>query len=256
MKALRVVKSLFQSPPDQPQATPVVAQPEPPAKTWEISQNYELEHAIVFMDTPDFRDLANSFHRGDCNMSNGFANELTLREFFGSSRAEWDKFVAHLAGKNCLEIGPCVLSPLAAWDVAAERHVVEPLLPPIEKWQRENLGFSLFEGLQNHPDGAEKLIPELVGKIDGAIFCRNCLDHTPHWPFILSNMSQYAAPGCALMLWLDLDHRGVADEGHYDITTDPPSFKRLVESLGFDVVREYEDKDRFELNWGCYAVKR
>lgn len=228
----------------------------PTFKTWELSQRYELEHAIIFMETPDFRGLAKMIQSGDALVSNGYSNELILKEFFGGSSTEWDKFVSEIKGRNCLEIGPCVASPLACWDVAAERHIIEPLLNPIVKWQQENLGFSLFDGLQHHAVSAEELISDLVGKIDGAIYCRNCIDHSPDWPFILSNISHYAATGCHLLLWNDIDHRGTADDGHYDITKDTNAFKRLIQALGFEIVREYQDRARLELNWGCFAIKR
>lgn len=227
-----------------------------PVKTWEVSQNYELSHAVTFMDSKDFRELANQFHSGENLVSKGYCNELMLKEFFSGQPSEWNGFLEHIKDKTCLEIGPCVLSPLVTWDVCSERHVIEPLVVPIEKWQRENLGFSLFEGLNNHAVGAEELISQIVGKVDGAIYCRNCIDHSPNWAFILSNISHYAAPGCRLMLWNDIDHRGVADEGHYDITTDVIAFKRLIQALGFEIVREYQDESRFELNWGCFAVKK
>jgi hypothetical protein len=235
---------------------PSLASPPAMSKTWNGSQQYELHHSIVFMDTPDFRKLADAHHGGRMIMSNGYVNDLMLREFFAGDKSEWRRFVEHITDKSCLEIGPAVLSPLSAWDVAARVHVIEPLLNEVEEWQRNNLGYSLFDGLEKHAHGAEEVVPEAVGKIDGAIYCRNCLDHTPHWPFILANMALYASPGCKLLLWLDLDHRGIADEGHYDITTDPAAFKRLIEALGFDIEREFEVTERHELNWGCFATKR
>jgi hypothetical protein len=257
MRAIRLLKSFFHRPAaaevDNSLSNTETA---PPAKTWEISQDYEFEHAVTFMNTSNFRTLAKSVHDGEMNISTGYTSDLLLREFFAGEDALWRKFVTEISNKNCLEIGPAVLSTLAVWDVVKERHVIEPLIDKIEDWQLANLGFSVFEGLQIHHHGAEKFIPELVSKIDGAIYCRNCLDHTPKWAFILGNISQYAAPGCSLLLWLDLDHRGIADEGHYDITTEPEEFKRLLDAFGFDIVREYEDQERFELNWGCFAIKR
>lgn len=228
----------------------------PIKKHWYESQKYELDHAMLFMKTPEFHALASSTHSGEFKMSKGYVSDLMLREFFNGDHAEWNKFTKEISNKKCLEIGPSVYSPLAWWDVASERHVVEPLIESIEQWQKENMGYSVFEGLNTHPHGAEVLLQNLIGKIDGAIYCRNCIDHSPHWTFILANISKYASPGCRLLLWADLDHHGEADEGHYDITTDVPAFRRLVELFGFDVLREYEDENRKELNWGCYAIKR
>ncbi len=257
MRVIQLLKSFLRRPAAaEVNNSPSEIETAPPPKTWEISQDYEFGHAVTFMDTSNFRSLAKSVYDGKMNISTGYINDLLLREFFAGEDVLWRKFVTEISDKNCLEIGPAVLSPLAAWDVVKERHVIEPLLDQIEDWQLANLGFSVFEGLQTYRHGAEKFIPELVSKIDGAIYCRNCLDHTPKWAFILGNISQYAAPGCSLLLWLDLDHRGVADEGHYDITTEPEEFKHLLNAFGFDVVREYEDQERFEMNWGCFAIKR
>ena len=252
MGVVQAIKSVFGNT-SQPTQEPVAA---PPKKTWQVSQDYELDHAVGFMDSPDFRALAASVHNGELNISKGYVNDLMLKEFFANDRAEWNRFVDHITGKRCMEIGPCVVSPLAGWVVAAERHVVEPLYRQIDDWQKANLGFSVFDGLTMYGVGAEVLITELVGKIDGALLCRNCIDHSPQWAFILSNISQYAAPGCKLLLWNDIDHKGTADEGHYDITTDPAAFQRLIEALGFEIVRTYTDENRMELNWGCFAVKR
>jgi hypothetical protein len=256
MGVMAAMKHLFGSQEQTALTQAPTPEPEKPKKTWQVSQDYELDHAVIFMDSPDFRSLAASMHNGEFNASSGYVNDLMLKEFFASDRMEWDKFIAHITGKRCMEIGPCVFSPLGGWDVAAERHVIEPLYQPIDNWQREHFGYSVFDGLKMYGVGAEVLIPELVGKIDGALLCRNCIDHSPQWAFILANISQYCAPGAKLLLWNDIDHKGTADDGHYDITTDPAAFRRLIEALGFDIIRTYTDESRMELNWGCFAVKR
>ncbi len=251
MSLIESVKKAFRTPESFVPPTPETA-----PKTWEASQEYELMHAIGFMKSPDFINLAQQFKNGQLKASTGYCNQLFLKEYFRNEPKLWDAFIQDVKNKKCLEIGPCVMSALSSWEFASERHIVEPLLEPIEKWQKQNLGFSVFEGLIGHSKGAEVLIESLVGKIDGAIFCRNCLDHSPSWPFILANISQYAAAGCKLLLWTDIDHGGLEDEGHYEITKDAASFRRLIESLGFEVQREYSDEMRVEKNWGCFAVKK
>ncbi len=58
------------------------------------------------------------------------------------------------------------------------------------------------------------------------------------------------------MLWNDLfDGEGV-DDGHYNITEDPQSFRQLIQALGFDVIREFKDGNRLSVNWGCFAEKK
>ena len=228
---------------------------ENPSKSWSGSQQYELEHAIGFMQSDMYRRQHQDLISGRMTMSNGYFNELILGEFFENSKVELGEFVEHVRGRSVLDIGPCVMSPLATWDVASERIAIEPLFPPIEDWQKKNLGGSAYEGMTVFSEPAEKLLLPLTGKIDGAILCRNMLDHTPRWPFVLSNIAAYAAKGCRLLLWTDLDHGGEADDGHYDITPDEAAFRRLVIQLGFSIVREYRHEDRIEKNWGCFAIK-
>ncbi len=224
-------------------------------KTWDISQDYEFEAAVSFMERPSFKDMFDELTTGKQKMSEGCTGELFLKEFFNNSKKDWSEFVRFITNKKCLDIGPCVMSAIAGWDVASHRYIIEPLFPKIDRWQKHNLGQSAFEGMICYGQKADVLIPELIGKIDGAIVCRNMLDHTPMWPFILSAISSYAATGSKLLLWCDLDHGGYADDGHYDITTDIDSFKRLVNQFGFKIIREYQDKDRASINWGCFAEK-
>jgi len=221
-------------------------------KTWARAQDYELYHAILGM-----RNIGiDKMREWQVNkMSSGYINPATYREFFDSDASNWSDFIEHIRDRKCLEIGPSIIGEIITWDLAADRHIIEPLFDEINRWQIDNLGFSLFEGIRPHSVGAEVLVTDLVGEIDGAIFCRNCIDHSPDWVFILANISHYARPGCKLLLWNDLDHSGTADQGHYDITKDTQAFKRLVQAFGFEIIREYQDVNRTELNWGCFAQK-
>lgn len=214
-----------------------------------------MDHAREFMDTDFFRKLHSDVVSGKRRMSEGYKDETLLREFFGDSTEAWQEFVEHIRGKRCLDIGPCVMSPLAAWDVAGQRHVVEPLYPKIHEWQIQNLGASAFEELVCHDQAAEQGIEELYGAVDGAILCRNMLDHTPQWPFVLQQISAYSAVGCRLLLWTDLHHHGTEDIGHYDITSDVDAFRRLVSQFGFRILRDWQDTERADTNWGCFAVR-
>jgi hypothetical protein len=224
-------------------------------KDWAASQEYEMKHAIEFMDTDSFRNLHREVLQGRTRASTGYTNDVMLKEFFEGSAEKWQGFVEHIRGKTCVDVGPCVLSPLAGWDIAGARHVIEPLYPKIHEWQVQNLGESGFRDLVCHGRGAENPVEELVARVDGAILCRNVLDHTPSWPFVLETMASYALPGCRLLLWTDLDHHGTEDIGHYNIVRDVGAFKKLVTRFGFEIIREYQDVERRELNWGCLAIK-
>ena len=188
-------------------------------------------------------------------MSLGYKDDLTLREFFAGDDGRWQSFVSHIAGKSVLEIGPCVASQLSTWDVAASRYIIEPLYEPIAEYQRQTFGMTAFRSIYAYPQSAEVLIDDLVGKINGAILVRNCIDHSPQWPFILSNVASYAAPGAHLLLWNDLYHAPGYEEGHYDITTDYLAFRRLIENLGFNILLDYQAQS-VNINYGCLAIRR
>lgn len=154
-----------------------------------------------------------------------------------------------------MDIGPCVFSPLAVWDMCSKRIAIEPLGTPISEWQRAQLGSSTFDDLILEPCGADVFLPNYENAIDGAIFCRNMLDHTPHWPFVLGNISRYAKAGSSLLLWCDIFHYGLADEGHFEITEDETAFRRLIESLGFEIEYEFSIGARAQKNYGVRARK-
>lgn len=177
-----------------------------------------------------------------------------LKEFFANDDDRWQSFVAHIAGKYVLEIGPCVASQLSTWDVAARRYVIEPLYEQIADYQRQTFGMTAFRSIDAYARSAEELIAELVDKIDGAILIRNCIDHSPQWPFILSNVASYAARGAYLLLWNDLFHAPGYEEGHYDITRDYIGFRRLIENLGFNILLDYQAPS-VNINYGCLAVR-
>lgn len=235
----------------QAEATPRPAPAE--HRDWRRSQDYELKNALAFMQGDFFKSLFSDIVNGKCRVSQGYRDDATLREFFAGDEALWRAFLRDITGKNVLEIGPCVASPLVTWDVAAEKHVIEPLYEEIASYQRKTFGTTCFEGLVCHARPAEDLIDGLAGRIDGAVMIRNCLDHTPNWPFILSNIASYMTPGAYLLLWTDLYHRDGVDEGHYNLTESTDAFRRLIENFGFRMVGTYSNMDSPEVNFGCMA---
>ena len=110
--------------------------------------------------------------------------------------------------------------------------------------------------LYAHP--AEDLISELVGAIDGAIMCRNTLDHCADPMRVLENIAAYAKPGCYLLLWTDLWHLHGHDEGHRNITTDKEGFKKSIRDLGFEILYSFDGvrQDGSTIEYGCRARKR
>ncbi len=224
-------------------------------KNWAVSQEYEFNSSLMYMDNEGFSSFLEDVFSGNQLVSMGYLYAPVIREFFKGEESEWLRFVLYIKNKKVIDIGPNAFSPLSQWDVASAIYAIEPLYEKISVWQKNKFGRSVFDNMLCFKTKAEEIIPELVGQIDGAIYCRNMLDHTPLWPFVLSAISAYAAKGCKLLFWSDLDHFGMADEGHYDITNNENLFKQLIKQLGFDVIREYRDTERNTLNWGCFAEK-
>lgn len=223
---------------------------------WQSAQKYELAEAFNYMNNNNnFKKLLKQVNTGEINVSKGYYDNLIISEFFSNDLNEWKKFLNHIHKKTVLEIGPCLISVVSTWDIAQKRIVIEPLLNEIKKYQNNIFHMDGFPNTVGYSLPAEKLIEELVGKIDGAILIRNCLDHTPYWPFILSNISDYLISGGYLLLWNDLLHPKSYEDGHYDIIDNIDSFKRLIVKFGFEIISEYQEKDR-HLNYGCRAIKK
>lgn len=224
---------------------------------WADAQKFELKHAIAFMDHPGFHEWVARFDDPKFLASNGFRDKYFVAEFFGGDDFKAQKFFADIKGKTVLDIGPCVFTPTSVWDVAAKRVIIEPLYDEVSQWQIENRGRNLFVNIDEaYSSQAEKLIPELVGKVDGAVLVRNCIDHSPQWPFILTNIARYMAPGAVLLLWNDLMHPPEYLDGHYDITDDPAAFRRLIETMGFDIEYEFRQENSTMLDYGCRAIRK
>lgn len=228
----------------------------PKRLAWADAQKYEFENAKQFMESEPFKQALSSVNDSTRLVSTGYVDPLMLKEFFSGEREEWLKFVRHITGKVVVEIGPAVATQLALWDVARRRVVIEPLYNLVYEHQRMHYGMTGFENVEAVSEPAETRIDGLVGEVDGALLVRNCLDHTPSWPFVLSNIADYMKPGAELLLWNDLTHPEEYLDGHYDITDDPASYRRLIENLGFSIVSEYQELGSACINYGCRAIRK
>jgi hypothetical protein len=221
--------------------------------TWGNAQQYEFKSAIDFMQSELFYKALLTINDKKNLISNGYRDPLLFKEFFGGNETLWNAFVGHITNKSVMEIGPCVATTLSTWDVARLRYVIDPLYNRIVEYQNSQFRSNGFIDIIGYTQPAEKLIEELIGQIDGALLVRNCLDHSPNWPFILNNACDYLSSGAYLLLWNDLMHGPGFESGHFDITDDVDSFRRLIRRFGFDVIVEYSDLDNPNLNWGCLA---
>jgi hypothetical protein len=191
------------------------------------------------------------------NTGADFAPPGWVHEFFGDDVGLYRAFADRLAGRRLLEVGPGPLPAIAYFPQASLRVAIDPL---ISKYSAEiSAAFGddpVFAGIRCHAAKAEELFAEYEGKIDGAIVCRNALDHLDHPEFVLSNFATYAAPGCALLLWTDLFHLNGHDEGHHNITRDVSSFSRLISNLGFRIERRCPPNEgRPTIAFGCFAIR-
>ncbi len=183
---------------------------------------------------------------------------LQVEEFFAGDPGLAAAFVADMAGKVVLEVGggPAPLTTILTRRLRA-LHLIDPLVDRYDDFIQRTFGHSWrAPNVTLRAANAEERIPELVGRVDGAIVCRNCLDHTEQPARILENLAAYAAPGCILLLWTDLVHLDGHDEGHHDIARDPAEFERTLQGLGFRIVRRTPEKSGSRtVSYGCYAIR-
>lgn len=178
---------------------------------------------------------------------------------FFRDKSEFDDFCRKTDGKKCLEIGSATEGILAIMPWLTKRTIIDPLVVKFRDVQRNEFGKTIFtDDVQLHGQIAEIVMPELVGKIDGCIVCRNTLDHAVDPWKILENIGAYAAEGCTLLLWSDIWLLRPADVGHRNITKDPAEVENKIKALGFDIVRKLPEigDHRPTIHYGCVAVKR
>lgn len=222
---------------------------------WSSAQKYELGNSISYMKHPHFKLALEQTNSSEFYVSSGCVDQTLVKEFFSDDLDTWKNFMTHISGKRVMEIGPCLIAEIARWDLASERIAVEPLYNEISEYQNKVFGKNGFPNVHVYASPAEILIPELESKIDGALYVRNCLDHSPNWPFILGNISRYLTSGGYLLIWNDLLHPESYKDGHYDIGDNREMFRELIISFGFKIISELEFSDSPCLNYGCRAIK-
>ncbi|MEX0343826.1 MAG: hypothetical protein AB3N20_02810 [Rhizobiaceae bacterium] len=206
-------------------------------KVWENSQIYEFKHSRLFMESAHFAAYLESYKSGEPI----FEQALRVHFFPEGSDEEIAALVDHARARNNLEIGPSCGPVIFGFDAAKPPTIIEPVGEKIVEYQQEKFGFNVFENARLLSIDAAKPVAELEGAVDGAIYVRNCIDHSPKWPFIMSNIARYAAPGCRLIFWSEMNHGPEPDMGHYNMTDDVNDFLRFTEALGFRIDRHFSD---------------
>ncbi len=201
---------------------------------WDIAQAYERAWGLGWLYGEDSEPIN------------------PAREFFHNDVSAYGDFLASLTGKTVLEVGcgPCPI--VGHWDAPARVILIEPLLDAYAS------RIDLTRPVEKHAARAEDVLPTLAGQIDGAIVCRNCLDHTADPWLILRLLLAAAAPGCRLLFWCDYQH-AAPDEGHRSWAESYEDIAATIISAGFAI--DYEVSIRpvpatHTLDWGCVATKR
>jgi hypothetical protein len=212
------------------------------------AQKYELNHSRMW--------LKDNFKRLYPDITDKARQRAVVSEEFFTDRESWEKFISHIEGKTCLEIGSGPAGALTRWFWAGKRVIVDPLANQYKQLSLEMFGKSWFtDDMELVSAPAEDIIPALVGKVDGVIVCRNALDHCARPMDVLATFEKYAVPGCYLLLWSDLWHLHGHNEGHTNITQDVEAFKADIAKLGFRIDHSFKNTEQETLNYGCTAIK-
>jgi hypothetical protein len=159
-------------------------------------------------------------------------------QWFQGDEDLWEAFVAHVRNRRCLEIGSGPFGFLGPSPWIEDRTIIDPLIDFYREEELRIAGATFFtEDVRAIALPAEEVVSDLVGRIDGCIVSRNALDHTEDPLTILDNIGQYAAAGCYLLLWTDIWHLKGADAGHRNITRSEAVMDRLLDGLGFDILK-------------------
>lgn len=225
--------------------------------SWRAAQEYELGHSRRWI-SDNFESLFGRMQTaGDTGERWPGPHRLVMKEFFAGDLEEWREFAEHISGRTCLEVDAGPRGALAIWWWARRRIVIDPLVEEYKRLCLSMFGKSWYgEEIELYASPVENFIKELAHTIDGAIICRNTLGHREDPMAVLQSISDYAAPGCVLLLWTDLRHPKGRDAGHRNITKDSAGFERVVITRGFDVLRAFADHDRATINFDCCATKR
>jgi len=222
-------------------------------KPWSEAQDYELRYTLEWLASPNAPICLAKYHKVYEEKLYALNSPMHMKEFFQDDEVLLGEFIDYTTNKNCLEIGCSCVPLINSFWWAKRNFLIEPLLPHLKNYCPD-----VFEHTVNYGQSAGIKIPELVGQIDGAVVCRNCLDHTPEWAGILSNIREYTQRGAYLLLWNDIYHPFGSDAGHYNITPNVDNWKKGIADLGFRMEREVQSIDhetRKTISYGCVGRK-
>lgn len=159
-------------------------------------------------------------------------------QWFCGDKAASIRFIDHVKSRTNLEIGSGPVGYLAPRAWMGRRIVIDPLVNEYRSYQLKRFGKTIWSGdIHTYARSAEHVVGNLRGTIDGAIVCRNALDHTEDPLGVLAAISEYAAPGCYLLLWSDIWHLRGLTIGHRNITKSALAMDALLSGLGFEILQ-------------------
>lgn len=198
------------------------------------AQEYELAHARITI-AEAFPGILSNYER---EIANGGLWQGSGDQWFNGDNELFASYIEHIRNRKNLEIGSGPFGYLSPCYWIKDRVIIDPLVDQYRAIQIEMTGKTLFgPDVKTHSVGAEVLIPELIGAVDGSIHCRNALDHCEDSLAVLHNITQYAAKGCYLLLWTDIWHCNGLDDGHHNITQRPESIDLLLKGAGFEILK-------------------
>lgn len=202
---------------------------------FQAAQNYELKSNISWVDD-NYHEIIEamkdpvSYHH--CN------------EFFKNDREYMDDFFRNAKGVKCLEISPGICGALPLWKgrlSGCELIAVDPLAFEYDAYLKSK-GGSWFDGICLIPKKAEDFMPEFEGKVDGFIFWRNGINHYEDPYKSIEVVSQYAAPGCRLFFWAEIQHADTPDAGHRNVTSNPQEVEDCILAQGWKLLYHTDNK--------------
>lgn len=218
--------------------------------------NRAQQHELRFHSNWIVRHFPQEYDRLEKNKAEGTIN-FDIDDYFRGDKEEYDKFLNHIQGKKCVEIGCGCFPDTKEFWMIQDRSVIDPLANAYKGIEHLHFKKSFFEDFKIYNQKAEQRIDELVGKVDGMIFFQNALDHTDDPLSILDNVSEYAASGCYLIFFTDIWHIVPPNAGHRCITRSAAIMDKLFKGMGFRKVkkrRDYRDATKW-LEYGGVFVK-
>lgn len=227
------------------------------------AQEYEWKSTLGWESRSRSRIKRIILERDQVKYYSGHRDGLTtnLNQFFLNDEAEWLNFAKSIETKNFLEIGGSYLGTSGLWNFVEKRHHIDPLIDKIYNHITQTYETNWYDGVKLYSLPAEEVVQELVDKIDGCIYMRNCLNHTANPWKILDSISKYAAKGCTLLLWGEITHKNGGNIGHADVCQDPQEIENFLKQKGFKIIRNVAHGGPAGIHplwgkdYGCVAVK-